>query len=242
MCLHGWGGSKESFSELREALKGSSIEVLTPDLPGFGQEPEPRKPWSVDDYADWVENWLKHHYQLSTTNYQLHILGHSHGGRIAMKLAARKTFPIAHLFLCAPAGIRRPRHLKRILGLILAKTGKFFLAIPGLRALKPLGRALLYSLVRVHDYERASPLMRATLMRVTREDLRPVLGRITVPTDIFWGTADRMTPIADAHVIHAGIKGSRLHTFKGTRHNVHCERAREIAEVIFSRWRRERCS
>ena len=69
-------------------------------------------------------------------------------------------------------------------------------------------------------------------LKVTSEDLRPLLSEIHVPTDIFWGTDDRMTPVADAYVIHEGIKGSRLHIFKGVRHRVHRERAYIIAKKI----------
>jgi pimeloyl-ACP methyl ester carboxylesterase len=232
VCLHGWGGSKESFSELREALKETDIEILTPDLPGFGEEPEPSKPWTVGDYTDWAEAWIKN--QLPRSNNQVSILGHSHGGRIAIKLATRGMLPINHLYLCASAGIHHPRHIKRVIGLTLAKTGKFFLSIPGLKQLEPAGKKLLYKLVRVHDYEKASPLMRQTLINVTREDLRPLLSQITIPTDIFWGTEDRMTPVADAHIMHTLIKGSRLHLYPGVRHRVHRDRATEIAQVIIA--------
>ena len=115
---------------------------------------------------------------------------------------------------------------------MLAKTGGIFLSIPGLRRLQPLGRKLLYRLVRVHDYEKARPVMRATLMRVSAEDLRSLLPKIRVGTDIFWGELDGMTPVSDAQVIHRGIRGSRVHTFKGVRHAVHRDRAAEIAETI----------
>lgn len=242
LCLHGWGGTKESFTELRGALNGVDVEILTADLPGFGEEPEPSRPWNTDDYADWVEKFLEQKTKNEkASKRQLYILGHSHGGRIAMKLASRQTknekretrnYAIAHLYLCAAAGIRRPRHFKRIVGLTLAKAGKFFLSIPGLKHLQPLGKKFLYQLVRVHDYEKASPLMRETLRRVTAEDLRPLLPEISVPTDIFWGEEDRMTPLKDAHVIHNGIRGSVLHTYPGIRHRVHREKAAEIAAVI----------
>lgn len=245
LCLHGWGGNKESFTELREALKGINIEILTPDLPGFGSEPEPPKPWTVDDYEDWVEHWLSTQPETrnppSPSGYggagqsPVFLLGHSHGGRIAIKLAVRGSIPIEHLFLCAAAGIRRPRHLKRIIGLMLAKTGKFLLSIPGFKRLQPLAKKFLYRFVRVHDYENASPVMRDTLVRVTAEDLRPLLPFIHVPTDIFWGTDDSMTPVADAYVINRGIAKSKLHLFHGIRHRVHRDRAREIAEVIQER-------
>jgi pimeloyl-ACP methyl ester carboxylesterase len=231
LCLHGWGGSKESFTELREALKGKDIEILTPDLPGFGSEKDPPHAWTVDDYADWIEK------KLETRNSKLkhlHLLGHSHGGRIAIKLAVRGSLPIEHLYLCAAAGIRHPRHFKRMVGLLLAKTGKFFLSIPGLNKLQPIAKKLLYKLVRVHDYEEASPVMRDTLLRVTAEDLRPLLPFIKIPTDIFWGEDDTMTPVSDGKVMHQHLSGSHLHVYKGIRHRVHRDKAAEIADVIMN--------
>lgn len=242
LCLHGWGGSKESFTELREALRGTDLDILTPDLPGFGGEPDPDRAWTTDDYADWVVHWLRGA-GYGLREQKLFLLGHSHGGRIAIKLASRlnpetrnskpeTTIPIDHLFLCAAAGIRHPRHFKRIIGLTLAKTGKFFLSIPGMKVLQPLGKKFLYKLVRVHDYENASPVMRETMIKVSAEDLTPLLHVINVPTDIFWGTADGMTPVSDAHLMKKLIPHSRLHLFPDIRHRVHREKAGEIAALI----------
>ncbi len=190
LCLHGWGGSKESFTELTEALKASGLVILAPDLPGFGENPDPPRPWNVDDYADWTERWTRD--EIARRNLKVDrffLLGHSHGGRIAIKLAHRQSSlltthhslpTIAHLFLCAAAGIKRPRHLKRIFGLMLAKTGRFFLAIPILNRLQPLAKKVLYKLVRVHDYEKASPVLRQTMINVTAEDLRGLLHGATM--------------------------------------------------------------
>ncbi len=229
VCLHGWGGSKESFTELKGALRKTGMEIHTPDLPGFGEEPDPPRPWSVSDYADWVEEYLKRN---QIHDQPLSLLGHSHGGRICLVLAARKKLKIQHLYLCAAAGISRPKHAKRLLGLMLAKGGKALLSLPGAKALQPIGKKMLYKLIRVHDYERASDVMRQTLIQVTREDLRPVLPKVTAPTDIFWGIDDQMTPVADGKLMHEAIRGSRLHLFPGVRHRVHRDRAEEIAAVI----------
>lgn len=229
LCLHGWGGTKESFTELREALKGADIEILTPDLPGFGGEPEPPCAWTTDDYVRWVVDWYG---KRILAGHPLLLLGHSHGGRIAIKIAAGKLLPIHRLYLCAAAGIRHPRHFKRIIGLMLAKTGKFFLSIPGLNLLQPLGKKFLYKLVRVHDYEKASPVMRETLIKVSAEDLTPLLSNITVPTDIFWGEDDGMTPVSDGRLMHRMIADSTLHTYPGVRHRVHRDKAKEIAASI----------
>ncbi len=238
LCLHGWGGSKESFAELRAMLDGEDLLILTPDLPGFGSEPEPDRPWSVDDYADWVEAWLQRN--APTEGCSILLLGHSHGGRIAIKLAARQSssyqlpansYKLDHLYLCAAAGIRH-RSLKRVLGKVLAGIGRAIFALPGLSRLEPLAKKFLYMALREHDYERASPVMRATLATVTAEDLTPLLPMITVPTDLFWGEDDTYTPIKDGYTMHAAIRGSVLHTFAGTRHRVHRDRAPEIASVI----------
>jgi pimeloyl-ACP methyl ester carboxylesterase len=237
VCLHGWGGSKESFTELREALKNDPVTILTPDLPGFGAEPEPSRAWTVDDYADWVMEYLAaSRKRLAMSDMEpILLLGHSHGGRIAIKLAASERLPIRHLYLCAAAGIRHSRHFKRIAGLLLAKSGKMLLSIPGMKSLQPTAKKLLYTLVRVHDYEKASPVMRDTLINVTRENLLPLLPCIHCPTDIFWGADDGMTPVADAYVMQKRIPDSRLHVFPGVRHGVHRERAADIAAVIRQR-------
>lgn len=249
VCLHGWGGSSESFTELRAALDGSGIAILTPDLPGFGTEPEPAESWTTDDYVDWMEAWIKNRVESgklkveSGKSLPIFLLGHSHGGRIALKLAYRQstanfplsTFHFDHLFLCAAAGIKHPRHVKRIIGLTLAKSGKALLAVPGLKSLQPLAKKMLYKLVRVHDYEKATPLMRETLIRVSQEDLRPILKDIRVPTDIFWGKDDRMTPFSDALLMQKSIPNSTLLAFDGVRHRVHRDRATEISAVIRSR-------
>lgn len=234
LCLHGWGGSKESFTELRACLEGSGIEVLTPDLPGFGNEPEPLKPWTVDDYADWVEQWTENKIQDPRYKIQgIHLLGHSHGGRIAIKLANRQS-PISHLFLCASAGIP---HLsfKKSFGKLMARIGNALCKIPLLKFFAKPARTLLYKILRVHDYERASPVMKETMKLVTAEDLTPLLSTIAIPTDLFWGEEDTMTPIADGKLMHEKIRDSILHTFAGVRHRVHRDRAMEIAAVIRER-------
>ncbi len=233
LCLHGWGGSKESFDPLRDALAGMDLEILTPDLPGFGDQPDPPKPWNVDHYAGWVTGWV-------TTDRKsqgpLWILGHSHGGRVALRLASLDVLPIERLFLCAPAINRKGRYFfRRVIGASLAKTGKFFLSIPGLSALAPFARKLLYKLMRVSDYERANALMQQTLVLVTRDDISSLLPGIQKPIDLFWGTDDTQTPVSDAYYMKKLLPQCSLHVFAGTRHSVHKTNAREIAAVIGQR-------
>lgn len=230
LCLHGWGGSKDSWIPLREALGDADVEFLAPDLPGFGAEPDPSRPWTIDDYAAWTKDWL-------ATNRKgdgpLWIVGHSHGGRTAIVAAAKNVLQPERLFLCAPGINRKKRyHLRRMLGVALAKTGKVFLSIPGLSLLAPFARKMLYKLLRVHDYERASPLMQQTLVLVTQEDLTRFFPAVTQPVDLFWGMRDGQTPVSDALYMQPLLPHCEMHLYEGTRHAVHKTNAREIAAVI----------
>ena len=230
LCLHGWGGSKESFDPLRAALADTDLDILTPDLPGFGTEPDPPTPWTVDDYATWVVEWVK---KRKKSDGPLWLLGHSHGGRTAIVIAAKGLITVDRLFLCAPAINRNRRYfLRRTVGVALAKTGKFFLSIPGLSALAPASKKLLYKLLRVHDYERANALMQRTLVLVTKDDLTPLFPLITQPVDIFWGDKDGQTPVSDGRYMERLIPHVELHVYAGTRHAVHKTNAREIAALI----------
>lgn len=227
LCLHGWGATHASFQELRDAMQGDPVRIIAPDLPGFGESGDLPAAWSTDDYADFVDELVQ-----VLKLHDVFLLGHSHGGRIAIKLAARGAPWILHLFLCAAAGIRRSKHWKRCLGIYVAALGKSFFSIPGLRRFQRLARTYLYKLLMVHDYERAEGALKETMIRVINEDITPLLSAITVPTDLFWGEEDTMTPLKDGEIMNKKIVQSVLHTFEGVRHRVHRDRAAEVAEVI----------
>jgi pimeloyl-ACP methyl ester carboxylesterase len=74
--------------------------------------------------------------------------------------------------------------------------------------------------------------MRKTLILVSQEDLRPLLSNISLPTGIFWGEEDTMTPLSDGKLMHERIKGSTFITFPGVRHRVHRERAEAIGKTV----------
>ena len=230
LCLHGWAASHEAFTELRDASKNDPVKIIAPDLPGSGKTLEPPDAWSIDDYVDFVEELVK---ELNLNDVLL--LGHSFGGRIAIKLAARKLPWISHLFLCASAGLRQKRYFKRKLSHAISKCGKAVFSLPGLNLLQKPMKKVLYKVLGVQDYEQASSKMRETMIKVINEDLEPYLEKIDVPTDLFWGEEDLMTPISDAEVMNKKIVQSTLHKFPNVRHRVHRDRAEEIATVIKSK-------
>jgi pimeloyl-ACP methyl ester carboxylesterase len=122
------------------------------------------------------------------------LLGHSHGGRVSIALAAEHPDHVDHLILVNSAGIRPPRtHGLRLRGLV-ARGGRKVLAHPlagsaGRRALSHL-----YASLGMTDYANAGPL-RATFVRIVNEDLVDLLPRIQAQTLIIWGARDTETPL-----------------------------------------------
>ena len=75
--LHGWARSRE---DLAGPLAG--LNALAVDLPGFGASPEPPEAWDSRAYAALIAEVL------AGLDRPQVLLGHSFGGRVAVKLAA----------------------------------------------------------------------------------------------------------------------------------------------------------
>ena len=95
LCIHGWPMSFATFSSLADAL--TDINIVAPDLPGFGDIPDDGFEHSLDAYADYVSAMAE------GIPGEVHLLGLSMGGKIAMQLAARQPKWLRSLILLAPS-------------------------------------------------------------------------------------------------------------------------------------------
>ena len=101
LILHGWGGSSDSWEKIQKILSERNYSIICPDLPGFGKSQTPLSPWTLQDYIHFV---LKFAENLHLNSFYL--IGHSFGGRIAVKMAVNHSSMIKKLILCDPAGIK----------------------------------------------------------------------------------------------------------------------------------------
>lgn len=208
VMLHGWGANIGLFEASAESIATRYL-VAAPDMPGFGETPEPPFPWQVDDYTDFVIEFIK-----NLGIKRVILLGHSFGGRVIIKLVNRKELPftVTRLILVDAAGIRPERTPEQLKKEKLMKMGKKLLApMPGL-----LER--LQSFVGSQDYKAASPLMKKILVNVVNEDLSHLLPTITQETLLIWGTLDTATPITDAEKMEELIPDAGLARIEGAGH------------------------
>lgn len=172
VLLHGWGQNAYMMKFLQDHLC-AEYTVVNMDLPGFGQSEEPKRVWTIQDYALMLEELLdKLHIQKPI------LIAHSFGARIALRYSAEHE--VKQLILTGAAGIK-PHHS-------LVWYGKVYTY----KLLKKLHVANRMGSV---DYQQASGVMRGILVASVEEDLRPLLPRIRCETLLVWGEKDSETPL-----------------------------------------------
>ncbi len=227
LILHGWGSHSGRWQPDIALLGRAGYDVVVPDLPGFGESPPPPAAWGVDDYAAAMRAFLRH--------FDIHpflIIGHSFGGRVAIRLLLHHPEAARGLVLCASSGLKHPRTLKQRLANLAAKAGGALFSIKPLTGLQDLARRALYRGIGEHDYYRTAGVMRETFLRVIEEDIAPGLDRLSHPTLIVWGDQDRVTPLSDAHRFHRLIPNARLEIIPGAGHRLPYEQPEIFCKLV----------
>lgn len=206
VILHGWGASSKSFYEVKDLLEKEGFNVQVPNLPGFGEESSTKKIMDFDDYITFVKDFIK--------NRKVILLGHSFGGKIAIKLASQNPEIIEKLILTGASGVRRGLNLKRKIAYILAKVGKKILPIG-----QDFFKRIIYYWIGEWDYYKSGKLLE-TFKRVYSIDIKNYLPEIKVQTLIIWGERDNVVPVSDARYIKEKIRKSRLIIIPGAAHNL----------------------
>ncbi len=212
LMLHGWGSSTVPFNNIINLLS-AKYRVVAVDFPGCGQSDTMKNPWTVDDYCDFVMKFCE---KLGLDNPIL--MGHSHGGRVIMKLVGEKMLDPKKVVFFDCAGLIPKKSFKKKMRIATFKFIKRVLTLPVIK--KFSGKAL--EKARNHfgssDYKSAPEVLRKTMVNVVNTDLRHLLPEFNCPTLLIWGENDTDTPLRDAKIIESLIKDSGLCVIKGAGH------------------------
>ena len=198
LFLHGWRSAGKIWNSVIEKL-GNGYNIYSLDLPGFGQSNVPDKNFNLQDYAEVVDGFIQKN-NLS----EVIIIGHSFGGRIAIKLAATNPKYLYKLVLVDSAGIRHAS-AGRIIKQGIAKLLKPFFKLPGLKS----ARQKIYTSMGAEDYL-ATPELQAIFVNIVKEDITSLLSKIKISTMLIWGADDNDTPLSDAKIMKEKITDSKL--------------------------------
>lgn len=227
LILHGWNLSGEKFSPLRDKLTALGYKVFCPDLPGFGNSKIPDKSLYLSDYVDFVKEYIP-----KNNLAKVIIVGHSFGGRIAIKFAVQNPKLLQALILSGAPGIVPVARSKALFFIILSKIGKKIFKLPIINLLQNLARKVLYRTAGAMDYYNTNEKMRDTFKNIVIENLELLLPKIKTPTLLLWGSLDGMVPIAIAKKMQKYIKGSKLIEIKNARHGVPWTHPKEFANEV----------
>ncbi len=228
VLLHGWGSSVLAYRGIINSLKGI-CKFYAFDFPGCGGSEMMHEPWDLEDYCRLTLEFIK---EMGLDNPIL--IGHSHGGRVVMKLCADGAVSPEKIVLLDAAGLIPKKSLKQKLK---ARTFKFISRTLSLKPLKKPCAPLLdkaRSYFGSADYNAAPPVLRKTLVNLVNRDIRDILPNIKASTLLIWGENDTATPLADAKVIEQLIPDAGLCVLKGCGHFSFVERPFDAHAILNS--------
>lgn len=199
------------------------------DMPGFGESEEPNKSWNIDDFVDFVIEFIE-----KQGIKELELIGHSNGGRIIIKLLNKKdlNFTINRAILIGSAGIVHRKTLSQKMKIKSFKIGKKILNLKIVKSLFPEALEKFKNKFGSADYKNASPIMRDSLVKLVNEDLRDLLPKIKIPTLLIWGEKDTATPLADGIIMEKLIPDAGLIKIPNGTHYVFLERIEYVNRII----------
>ncbi|MCG2689749.1 alpha/beta hydrolase [Candidatus Parcubacteria bacterium] len=236
IILHGWKSSSDKWQKVKTILESQEqgIKVFALDLPGFKPENKLTKPWSLDDYVEWLAETRSPQAFRDWVSAPFYLLGHSFGGRIALKFALKYPELLKGLVLVSSAGIKDKSLKAKILNLV-AKI--YHLSIFKKCPLCHIGRNFFYRFVlRRSDYLKTDNdlNLKETMKMALKEDLLPLLPKIKTKTLLVWGDKDKLTPLKQGKLMQAKIPNSQLVILEGLSHTPYLENPKLLSQKILS--------
>jgi pimeloyl-ACP methyl ester carboxylesterase len=202
VCVHGLSGSSRWWSGVVPPLEEAGAVVLL-DLP---------RSLAPSRLSAWVVG------RLERLEPPVDVAGHSLGGLVAARVAARRPDLVRRLVLIAPPGIRPRRSMIPYLWPLAVTVARSRPAL--LRLLTP-------------DALRAGPrnLVRGG-RHVATADVAAELESIVAPTLLVWGARDAIVPPVDGQAWCEALHDARLVVLPRAGHVPMIDAADELAEVI----------
>ncbi len=180
LILHGWGSSSQKWEKVINLLS-FKFQLIAIDLPGFGKSQELKESWDINNYNEFLKEFIK---KIGLKDFYL--LGHSFGGTLAFKYNSENK--VKKLFLVAPSLVREKTFKKKL----------FSLNVP----CPPFLKKIIYKGLK-SDYPYYHGTMRETLKNIVSQDLSHL--KPLSKTILIWGKKDRITPLFQADKIKKDV-------------------------------------
>ncbi len=204
-CTDAWAHRQKFIDELQKYF-----QIVKFNLPGFCGEPDPNNPWSIENYADFVQEKVKDEKDFT-------VLGYSFGAAVVLAWKKKYKNP-AKLILVSPA---------------IKRKYKTTLSLPfGLKI--PEWIRFLYLLLRGNTYYIfATKVMRETYRRIVPIDMSPtLLSFIPNCITLIFGSNDTMTPYKELEPLLLDSFRKHVHVIQGGGHDIANTHTSELIRII----------
>lgn len=221
LLIHGLGQYVEHWASAISAL-AAHHQIYAVDLPGHGKTDKlPDISYMLDDLSQFVKDFMS-----ALGIKKAHIVGHSLGGAISMRLVLRHRAAVDRLVLVDSGGFgREVSMMLRILSLPLLGE---MLRRPSLSGSAALLKMLVYNpatmtddIIEHHYQMSAFPGAQQSIMKTLRTNVNfwgqidnsadiHDIPSITNPVLVIWGRQDTLIPVAHAHIAANGFPNVRV--------------------------------
>jgi carboxylesterase len=218
LCIHGFTGAPFEVEPLVKYLnEHTQWRIAVPTLPGHGE--------SLQLKGIHYQQWIKHAEQelekLLATCEQVYVIGFSMGGLIASYLAVH--YPIKKLILLSAAAYYvNPKQLTLDIGEMVKDSFKGKLADNEL-------------FIRYKRKILETPITATLQFRRLVTSVRPLLGKVNIPTLIAQGESDGVVPPKSAKYLYEriGTPHKKLVFLKNSKHLIcHCNEKEELFNEV----------
>ena len=197
LFLHGYLSSKEAFLGQIDYFS-HFYKVTALDFIGFGQAEPLTQPFSVGDYAAWLDAAMAY-----LRLRKPHVVAHSFGCRVAVKLASQNPEAFDKMLLTGPAGV------------IMNRGFAYQAKIKAYRAVKKIAPRFAEKKFGSAEYRTLSPIMKESYKKIVNEDLRICAGQVRGETLLVVGKTDKVTPKKEAEAYLKAFPNARLKEIEG---------------------------
>jgi pimeloyl-ACP methyl ester carboxylesterase len=232
LALHGWRRTHDDFAGVFDAGNGgdpeaAGLDAIAVDLFGFGATPPPPEPWSTGEYA---RHLLPLFDEPGVLSDQIVVVGHSFGGRVAVRLAGMVPDRIERMVLCGvPLLDRSDRR---------ARPARAFQIARKLNRVGLIGDDRMEGMRKKYgsaDYRAASGVMRDVLVKLLAERYDDSLSEIDCPVELLWGEQDSEVPVEVAVRAQAMLQKATLRVLSDVGHLLPTESPLELRRSVLGR-------
>ena len=230
LLLHGWGCSTALWKPVAERL-ARHARVTAMDFPGHGNSGRPPEPWGAEEYMEATAQVIQ-----ALGIQGCVVIGHSHGGRVALLLAAAYPELVGKLALTGAAGLRAvPTEAQKRRSAAYQRLRGFSETLDKAKVFGSLPEKMREALRRRYgsrDYIALDAEMRRTFVKVVNCDVEPYLPKVQAPTLLLWGSEDAETPLWMGRRMESLIPDAGLVVLEGGTHYAYLEKLPEFLRIV----------